>query len=54
MQMAELKTIEEFNDLKPILWGICQFETMDDHKSYKETGLFLTQCLYYTYVYLLD
>lgn len=41
MQMVELREVKEFDEMKPTLWGIRQFPTIDGRKSYKDEGKFL-------------
>lgn len=40
MQMVELREVKEFDELQPIMWGICQFATIEGRKSYKDDGWF--------------
>lgn len=46
MQMVELKEVKEFDELRPILWGICQFPTIEGRKLYQDYGLFFQPNFY--------
>lgn len=41
MEMLRLKDVLEFEDLKPTLWNIRQFENKDNNEPYQNSGSFL-------------